>query len=137
MKSWAGLGWHWLWFAPLCVVVLCLVEVHVVRFAFGTLHLYWQRWTWGAFISPSSDFCLGVTMLSVVFPISGLIFAAILVAEKHTPWAVVVVVGICLLPFITDTLIWGSFPFITDNQGVSRLRMIPFFPWPSGHYLEI
>jgi hypothetical protein len=82
MKSWAGLGWHWLWFTPLCVVVLCLVEVHVIHFAFATLYLYWQRWTWGAFISPSSDFCLGVTMLSVVFPVSGLIFAAMLKAPE-------------------------------------------------------
>jgi len=41
--------------------------------------------------------------------------------------------GLCA-PFVTDFLIWGSFPFNIDNDGVSRLRMIPFVPWPSGQF---
>jgi len=44
------------------------------------------------------------------------------------------VAGIFLLPFVTEALVWGSFPFIIDDQGISRLRMIPFVPWPSGHF---
>jgi len=43
---------------------------------------------------------------------------------------------ILLSPIVTDTLIWGSFPLTFDNEGVARLRIIPFIPWPSGDYLE-
>ena len=45
-----------------------------------------------------------------------------------------IVAAIFVLPFVTDFLIWGSFPFNIDNNRISRLRMIPFIPWPDGHF---
>jgi hypothetical protein len=133
-----GLGWHWLWFLPLCVVVLSLVEWHMIHYALAFLKLGWQRWTWGSLISPSADFCVTVMAASVVLPVFGLVFVAVLVAARQRwRYLVLLIVGIFLLPFITDTFMWGSFPFIFDDAGVARLRMIPFIPWPSGRYLEL
>ncbi len=133
-----SLGWHWLWFLPFCVVVVSLVERHTVTYAFAVLKLGWQRWSWGGVLSPSAFFCLIVVLASVIWPVLGLGFVALLVAARQR-WrysVLLIVVGIFLLPFIADALMWGSFPFTFDDEGVARLRMIPFVPWPSAHFGE-
>jgi len=132
-----GIGWHWLWFFPLCVLVLLLVEWHTVVYGFMALKLAWQRWDWGVLISPSAAFCLSVIAFSVVWPPFGLGSVAHLVAARRQwRWVIVMIAVILLFPIVTDFLIWGSFPLTFDNEGVGRLRVIPFFPWPSGDYLE-
>lgn len=78
---------------------------------------------------------------SVCLPIQWLVFAAgLIVADRDIPsrriHITLIVVAIFVLPFVTDFLIWGSFPFNIDNNGISRLRMIPFIPWPDGHFGE-
>lgn len=78
---------------------------------------------------------------SVCLPIQWLVFAAgLIVAGRDIPsrriYITLIVVAIFVLPFVTDFLIWGSFPFSIDNNGISRLRMIPFIPWPDGHFGE-
>ncbi|WP_316178772.1 hypothetical protein [Bradyrhizobium sp. SZCCHNRI1009] len=131
------LGWHWLWFVPLCVIVLAFVERHTVSHAFLLIKLGWHRWTWGALISPSAAFFLGVIATSIIWPLYGLAVVAFLVTVRQPwRWAVLMIAGVLLLPFVTDLLTWGSFPFIFDNTGSARLRMIPFLPWPSGAYGE-
>ncbi|MGJ4900175.1 hypothetical protein ACQR0V_01305 [Bradyrhizobium sp. HKCCYLS2058] len=128
------LGWHWLWFVPLCVIVLAFVERHTVSHAFLLIKLGWHRWTWGALISPSA---LGVIATSIIWPLYGLAVVAFLVTVRQPwRWVVLMIAGVLLLPFVTDLLTWGSFPFIFDNTGSARLRMIPFLPWPSGAYGE-
>lgn len=132
-----GLGWHWLWFLPLCVVVLSAVERHTVIFAFAIFKLGWERWSWGALFSPSALFCLHVIAASVIWPVFGLGSVALLVAARQPcRYSLLLMVGIFLLPFVSEALIWGSFPFTFDHNGVGRLRMIPFIPWPSGDYGE-
>jgi hypothetical protein len=132
-----GLGWHWLWFIPLCVLVLLLIELHTVVLAFNLSKLAWERWSWGVLVSPSSAFCLSVIAFSVTFPLYSLGLIGFLVAERQQwRWVLLIAVVILLLPVVTDTLLWGSFPLTFDNQGVARLRLIPFIPWPSGDYLE-
>jgi hypothetical protein len=133
-----GLGWHWLWFFPLCVLVLLLVERHTVVYGFVALKLAWQRWSWGVLISPSAAFCLSVIGTSIIAPLSGLGIVALLVAARQQwRWVLLMVGGILLLPIVTDFLIWGSFPLVFDNAGMGRLRMIPFIPWPYGEYGEV
>jgi hypothetical protein len=132
---------HWLYFVPLCAAVLLLVESHTVRYAFLILKLGYQRWTWGALISPSAAFCLAVVVASVLLPLQGLavvygIVTSELKVKQRTLYSVLVIVAIFVMPFVAEALLWGSFPFIFDDEGVSRLRMIPFIPWPSGHYGE-
>jgi len=132
-----GLGWHWLWFAPLCVIVLLVIEWHTLGLGFTVLKIVWQRWSWGVLISPSAAFCLGVIAFSVAFPLYGMTTIGLLVAERQQwHWTILLVAMILLSPIVTDTLIWGSFPLTFDNEGVARLRIIPFIPWPSGDYLE-
>lgn len=133
----SGLGWHWVWFLPLCVLVLSLVERHTITYAVAILKLGWQRWSWGALFSPSAFFCLHVIAASVIWPIFGLGSVALLVAGGQ-PWrySLLLIVGIFLLPFVAEALMWGSFPFTFDADGIGRLRMISFVPWPCGDYGE-
>jgi hypothetical protein len=136
-QRWLYLGWHWFWFLPFCVLVLLLIERHMVVFGFAVLKLAWERWDWGALISPSAAFCWGVVAFSVVFPVYSLgIIGFVVAARQQGRWILLLAVMILLSPFVTDTLLWGSFPLTFDNQGVPRLRQIPFIPWPSGSYLE-
>jgi hypothetical protein len=131
------LGWHWLWFVPLALLLLLFVEQHTVLHAFRIVKLAWQRWSWGVLFSPSAAFCLGVIAFSIIWPLRSLALVGFLAAAKNQWRWVLLIVGTTLIfPFVTDFLTWGSFPLIIDDAGVARLRMIPFIPWPSGNYGE-
>jgi hypothetical protein len=61
------LGWHWLWFGPICVAML-------------------YRWSWGALLSPSAFFCLIVMATSIFWPIQGLaLTASFVTADDEMP----------------------------------------------------
>lgn len=138
------MGWNWLWFFPLCLAVVFVVERHMVLYAFVAFKFAYQRWSWAALISPSTYFCLSTIVSSIWGPLRVLKFIPRLitlgdeVGIKHRYlYSFLLAAAIFLFPFVTDALIWGSFPLGFDNQGVLRLRMIPFIPWPEGHYGEI
>lgn len=132
------MGWNWLWFTPACAGVLFFVEGHTASHAFQLLRLAYQRWSWGALISPSAYFCLTVILVSVAVPIQGLAYVRALTTgmdtRKRNLYVALIIVTIFLLPLLTDALTWGSFPFNFDNRGLGRLRMIPFIPWPDGPF---
>jgi len=103
-----NLGWHWLWFAPVCVIVLAVSEAHTLHFAFLALKLAWQRWSWEVVLSPSAFFCFSVMFASVVWPIIGLVVIAALVTQRQRWGRVILTIVVLLLfPFVTDFLIWG------------------------------
>jgi hypothetical protein len=120
--------------------VLLLVERHTVSYAFLLLKLAYHRWTWGALLSPSADFCLGIIATSVVLPLQGLVLIYVIAIQSKVRrrwlYSALITIGIFVMPLIAEPLLWGSFPFIFDDQGVARLRIIPFIPWPSGRYGE-
>ena len=137
--------WHWLWYGPLIGLVLPLVEWHTLRYALAVLATARERWDWGGLTSPSADFCWTVVIGSVILPLVGaisasasLFVAGISSAETRQrtrcAHALLILAGIAILPFLTDFLIWGSFPFTFDRDGVGHLRMIPFVPWPDWPY---
>jgi hypothetical protein len=134
--------WNWFWFGPLTAWVLALVEWHAGRYAILALRLWWDRWDWGALLSPSGDFCIAVVMTSVLLPIGGVIGVTAFLFDRNTVTnrqtrvvrALVILAAIFLLPFVTDALIWGSFPLTFDEHGNGRLRLIPFLPWPDRPY---
>lgn len=136
------LGWNWVWFVPLSLLVLGVVEYHTIAHVWRLGVLGYQRWNWGALISPSAYFCLTVMFLSVYWPIQGLIAIAATIKsrsaglQKRYFYASLITIMVFLVPFFTDTLTWGSFPFNVDNNGIHRLRLIPFLPWPDGQYGE-
>ncbi len=45
-KERRGIGWHWLWFGPLCVVVLWFFETYAVAHALQVTTLFFHRWNW-------------------------------------------------------------------------------------------
>jgi hypothetical protein len=92
-----GLRWHWLWFVPLCLLVLLTTERHTVVFGFATLKLFWQRWTWGALISPSAAFCLVVVISSIIWPLYGLAAVAFLAVVKRWLWVIVMAVALGII----------------------------------------
>jgi hypothetical protein len=137
------LGWNWLWFLPLCVAVLIFVEGHTVPYAWQLAKLARKRWTWGVFFSPSAYFCMGVISVSIAWPLMGLALVSNSVTSIKAVKppgryirVFVILFLIFMLPVITDALLWGSFPFTFDRNGIARLRMIPFIPWPSGNFGE-
>ena len=86
-------------------------------------------------LSPSAFFCFSVMFASVVWPIIGLVLIAALVTQRQRWGSVILTIVVLLLfPFITDFLIWGSFPLPLDDEGNIHLRLIPFIPWPSGGF---
>lgn len=128
--------WHWLWLVPVLLVVVCVPEYHTVLVAKDVLGVYWDRWSWGVLLSPSNSFFLMAVGNSVWMPI-GFSLATLLSMTREPPtWQRVslFLFGCFLLlnlPYLTDTLIWGSFPFFFDEHNVGRVRMIPFIPWPN------
>jgi hypothetical protein len=135
-------AWNWLWFGPVAALILAPVEWHTVRDAFMLLQLWWHRWRWLAWVSPSAGFCLSAMFASVLLPIQGVLFATVLLFDPNSIAAtsarrktltLLVLVAVLLLPLLTDALIWGSFP-LTFERGAWRVRMIPFFPWPDRPY---
>jgi hypothetical protein len=73
-------------------------------------------------------------MGSILWPVLGAgSVAALVAARQRWRYVVLLIIGIFMIPFATDALMWGSFSFIFDDVGVARLRLIPFIPWPSGH----
>ena len=134
------LAWNWLWFLPLCFVVLCFVESYSVSHAIDIAKLAYQRWSWFGLFSPSAAFCYSAMCASVLLPIYWLgAIAAIMIDDirdmpKRLLNSFLVAAMILGLPLLTDALIWGSFPFPVDAEGRMHLRLIPFVPWPSLPY---
>ena len=83
------LGWHWLWFVPLCLCVLLFAEWYTVRVGFSVTKLAWHRWTWGALFSPSAAFCFGVILFSVFAPLRLLGVIYLLVLTRQPWWWVI------------------------------------------------
>lgn len=136
-KKWK-IGWNWLWFVPLSALVLWVVERHTIEHGFVLCRLAYQRWSWGALFSPSAYFCLSVIAFSVYFPIESIVWMWSLASadglKRRYAYLCLLLVVVFLLPFLIDAITWGSFPFNRDDNGVHRLRLIPFIPWPDGPY---
>jgi hypothetical protein len=137
-------AWHWLWFAPLCAAVLILIEGHTISYAIQLAKLARLRWTWLGLFSPSTYFCTFVTLASIWIPSQwAWILSFVIVSSeiesvgKRWLYALLLVVGVFLLPFVTDALIWGSFPFTVNRDGTGLIRLIPFIPWPSLPYGQL
>lgn len=132
------LGWNWLWFFPLCALVLWVVERHSVEHGFVLCKTAYQRWSWGALFSPSAYFCFSVIVFSVYFPIYSIVLIWSMATadglKRRYAYLFLLVAVVFLLPILIDAVTWGSFPFNIDNDGVHRLRLIPFIPWPQGPY---
>lgn len=100
-----------------------------------------KRWSWGVLLSPSAAICLSAILASFIVPIQGLALVVGFLFERTPSYrsrfkpVIAVALFVLLLPFVTDTVIWGSFPLTIDSAGWHRLRMIPFFPWPAGGYM--
>jgi hypothetical protein len=134
-------GWNWAWVLPLSAAALFVVEMHTIPLALKLGSLARQRWSWGALISPSAYFCLAVTISSVILPVQGIVVIPSVLSSapesgeaKRRLLALLLIVLVFCLPFITDALIWGSFPFNIDGTGTARLRLIPFLPWPDAPF---
>jgi hypothetical protein len=135
------IGWNWVWFGPVSLLLLYFVEIHEIHIGFLAIKMAVQRWSWGGLFSPSAYFCFSIVLSSVWFPFQALLFASSALGDDRTSvrrrfvLAAAAMGAVIILPAIADTLIWGSFPFTYDQAGVARLRLIPFLPWPTGGYM--
>jgi hypothetical protein len=131
--------WHWAWLIPVSLFVLVTPLQHTIPYAWRIIQLYFHRWNWVALVSPSNALCLATLFTSVAAPVQGVLAAFALASDRgKDSKRFFVILGIWMLvlvlPFVTDTIIWGSFPFNFDADGIQHLRLIPFFPWPNAPY---
>ncbi|MFZ0591971.1 MAG: hypothetical protein WAM39_16015 [Bryobacteraceae bacterium] len=104
-----NLGWHWVWFLPLCLAVLFIVEGHTVPYVLRLFALAYHRWSWGALFSPSAYFCSVAAGASLILPIQGLVFVSKIVTSsfeitnrQRATYSIVIVFVVFLLPALTD-----------------------------------
>lgn len=64
-----SLGRHWLWFAPVTVVVLWTVEWPILKGDYAAIKLFTDRWVWEVVFSPSALVFLNVVWAAAVLPI--------------------------------------------------------------------
>jgi len=138
-RRFASMGRHWLWFAPVTVVILWTAEWPILKGDYGAIKLFIDRWVWEVVFSPSALVFLNVVWAAAVLPILGLVAVSTVSLSQQKTWkrwlySVLIIIGIFLIPDIAGALMWGTFPFTFDSQGNSRLRLIPFIPWPSGDF---
>lgn len=121
------LGWHWLWFGPVCVWALFRFVVPDAVSGYSNLRLFLRHWHWGALLSPSADVFLAAVVASVTVPLYILSIIPVLAHLPRRAW-VATLAAILAIPVscvLIQLLIWGSYPFESGH-----LRMIPFIPWP-------
>lgn len=134
-----SIGWHALWFVPLALFSLFMTEHHTISLAWTLTKLLIVRWHWFGLMTPCFYLVIGTLWESIIWPVQGLLLGMAILGEQSRGRARIVIAMACVvlvlaLPFVTDTLLWGSFPFTFDKQGYGRIRFIPFVPWPSGGY---
>jgi hypothetical protein len=130
-----------------CLLMLLFVvlpgEGHALHLSRMLSGVILKRWSWGVLFSPAAAVCLGAVLASFLIPLKGIALVITFLFEKETKASfrsrvvpvAAVALFVLLLPFLTDAIIWGSFPLTVDNAGWHRLRIIPFIPWPSGGYM--
>lgn len=100
-----------------------------------------DRWTWAVFLSPSAALCLAALVMNLQIPIQ-LTMLIMTYFDESSPdafrkrylFTCFTVIAIFIFPLIVECVVWGSFPLNFDSNGVGRLRLIPFFPWPNNPY---
>lgn len=135
-KERRGIGWHWLWFGPLCVVVLWFFETYAVAHALQVTTLFFHRWNWLVLFSLATEFFSAAVMASVQVPPAGLmlIYWRLKGRNLSLGFVIATLVGVVGSLFLTDFVIWTSFPLPVDANGLGHVRMIPFLPWPDGPF---
>lgn len=101
----------------------------------------YDRWTWAVFFSPSAALCLAALVMNLQMPIQLTMLISTYFGEsssgmfrKRYLFTCFTIAAIFIFPLLVECVVWGSFPFNFDANGVGRLRLIPFLPWPSNPY---
>jgi hypothetical protein len=125
------------WYLPLAIFVLLAVVVPSGAASLQNIRTIWHHFSLPMLWSPSADFCWFLIVLSVTFPLTQLWLIAYIMVERQLSlrWRYALAGALTALIFVSSILIqiliWGSFPFEYDAQGFGRVRMIPFYPWPT------
>lgn len=124
--------WNLVWYVPLVIVSACAAWLGLVGGLNGGYVLF-THWTWWLLMSPALGAWISSVLISVMaplFPVFAVprIFSSETARQRYYHAAVSIGFGIFVLAFAT-LLWWGSFPIEHCVEG-TRLRYIPFIPWP-------
>lgn len=125
-----------LWYIPLSVAVLAYFIIPNITSGYHNVALVFHRFSWLIFVSPAAYLFFSGVLASVFVPAQMMLIIPVFF-DPDTPayrrrylWSVTIVVGIAVVCFILQIVIWGSFPLPVDHEGYIHVRMIPFLPWP-------
>jgi len=120
-------NWRWLFIS--IGIPIFLVNAGWCLLLVG--HIFGQ-WSSAFLVSPSAYICFFALTASLLFPLKAMGEFRRMSLSGVISYAI----ALCVILLILSTVIWGSFPYGYDQQGYQRIRMIPFFPWPSLPFLS-
>lgn len=125
-----------LWYIPLSIAVFAYFVIPSISSGYHNITLVIHRFSWLIFVSPAAYLFFSCVLASVFVPVRiMLLIPAFFDPQTRTynrryAWSVSAVVGIAVVCFILQVIIWGSFPLPVDHEGYIHVRTIPFIPWP-------
>ncbi|HEV2489721.1 MAG TPA: hypothetical protein VGT03_07930 [Candidatus Acidoferrales bacterium] len=137
------MGKNRIWYVFLWLMLVAFL-IPLLHFHFDLSRMELRRSNWATFLSPAAYLFVAAMFETILFPmqILSMIPAFFVNSEsnaaifkKRYGFSLLAVFGICVGEFVLLTLMWGSQPLELDAHNYVRLRLIPFFPWPTRDFL--
>jgi hypothetical protein len=132
------MGFNLLWFLPLSAWLLFVSEGAALSSAYPNLVTFYHRSSWDVCLSPSAGVFFSAVAASIGLPIQPLWLIPSFVFNpsgdlyrRRYVWSAAIMGAVVISGFVVQFIIWGSFPLPVDSEGYVRIRMVPFFPWPT------
>lgn len=133
-----GMRWDLLWYIPLFAFVAWYFSLSNARSAYENIGIVFRHWTWFLLVSPSAYLFFTTALYSVFLPIHFMLFIPPLFSaeveaatyDRRYLLSFLVLVGLVILVFVNQFVIYASFPLCWQANGVERIRLVPFLPCP-------
>ncbi len=134
-----AMAYNLIWYIPLFITVVCYFSIPSASDAFHNVTNIFKgfgKHFWVLFFSPAAYLFFSTEIESILLPFQMMLLIPIYFERsewrfrKKILLSTLTVIGLYIAMLLLQVIIWGSFPHINDVDG-SRLRLIPFVPWPN------
>ena len=125
-----------LWYFPVGLAVMSFFVVPNFNSGYHNVALVFSRFSWVIFLSPAAYMFFSCVLWSVIMPFQLLLIIPSFFGadsgfyQRRYLWTIAVLVSLVAACVVQQVIIWGAFPLPADTNGIIRLRIIPFLPWP-------